>query len=115
MLNAFREAYEETLVLMKQNKKEVVWDFSPTYVFGLAQMFLARLEKVSFRREKYGWLVTGECHYLLIFQIQNVIQTIETYSVLSKVYINGIETFAKQITLTHDVIVRKKYEHIEPR
>lgn len=48
MLNAFREAYEETLVLMKQNKKEVVWDFSPTYVFGLAQMFLARLEKVSF-------------------------------------------------------------------
>lgn len=48
MLNAFREAYEETLVLMKQNKKEVFWDFSPTYVFGLAQMFLARLEKVSF-------------------------------------------------------------------
>lgn len=48
MLNAFREAYEETLVLMKQNKKEIVWDFSPTYVFGLAEMFLARLEKVRF-------------------------------------------------------------------
>lgn len=46
MLNAFREAYEDTVGLMKQNKREIVWDFSPTYVFGLAQMFLRRLEKV---------------------------------------------------------------------
>lgn len=52
MLNAFREAYEEAMALMKQNKKEILWDFSPTYVFGLAQMFLGRLEKVNF------------CHYL---------------------------------------------------
>lgn len=52
MLNAFREAYAETLVLMEQSKKEVVWNFSPTYVFGLAQMFLARLEKVGFYGQK---------------------------------------------------------------
>lgn len=48
MLNAFREAYDEAMTLMKQNKKDILWDFSPTYVFGLAQMFLARLEKVNF-------------------------------------------------------------------
>lgn len=47
MLNSFREAYEETLVLMRENKKEVVWNFSPSYVFGLAEMFLARLKKVK--------------------------------------------------------------------
>lgn len=48
MLSAFRESYDEAMVLMQQNKKEVTWDFSPTYVFGLADMFLARLEKVKF-------------------------------------------------------------------
>lgn len=114
MLNAFREAYEETLVLMKQSKKEIDWDFSPTYVFGLAQMFLARLEKVGVRftvARSPEVRMNGLC----IFQIQNVIQTREKYSVLTKVYINGIETFAKPIATTHDVIVRKTYEHIEPR
>lgn len=53
--------------------------------------------------------------YRLLFKIQNVVVTKEKYSALNKVFINGIETFAKQITLTHDVIVRKKYDHIEPR
>lgn len=47
MLSSFRAAYEETQILLKQNKKEIAWDFSPTYVFGLADMFLARLEKVN--------------------------------------------------------------------
>lgn len=52
------------------------------------------------------------CQFL---KVLHVIETIEKYSVLNKVYINAIETFAKQITTTHDVIVRKKYDHIEPR
>lgn len=44
-----------------------------------------------------------------------MINTREKYMILNKIHINGIENYAKQFNVAHDGILRKKYDHLDPR
>lgn len=111
-MNKYREVYFETVESMEESPNEIAWDCSTVAIFGVMDMFMKRLLKVIFSGYSRSFIV-----YILFCteQIKHIIEVKETYSVLERIRISGMETFEMQLKTAHNKIVSKPYNMLNYR
>lgn len=113
-MNKYREVYFETVESMEESPNEIAWDCSTVAIFGVMDMFMKRLLKVIYFRKFAEYRLVIIINFYTE-QIKHIIEVKETYSVLERIRISGMDTFEMQLNNAHNKIVTKPYNMLNYR
>lgn len=97
---------------MEESPNELAWDCSTMAIFGVMDMFMKRLLKVICFLDVFKVLLIIR---FCTEQIKHIIEVKETYSVLERIRISGMDTFETQLKNAHNKIVSKPYNMLNYR